>query len=156
MKKIPPALLTMIWILFLICTTILTGCTTHKTEKSVDFPFEIADIISVDAYHYEGVPAAAEKKSITEKNDIEELYNYFESLKLQNSTAEKTAGGTVTLFRFHLADDTQYEISYLDDGTKSGLSILVIDDAAYYTASDIEEYWFNLSHDAIPVDSPDW
>lgn len=143
-------------ILFLICTFILTGCIKHKSEKILDFPFEVADITSVDAYHYEGVPAAAEKKIVTTKNDIEELYNYFENLTFQNKTTEKTAGGAVTLFRFHLADNTQYEISCLNDGTKGGITILVIDDAEYYTTADIDEYWFNLSYDAIPVDSPDW
>lgn len=143
-------------ILFLLCTFILTGCATHKTEKNLDFPFEIADITSVDTYYYEGVPTAAEKKIVTEKNDIEALYNYFENLTFRNKATERAAGGAVALFRFHLADGTQYEISCLNDGTKGGISMLVIDDAEHYTTADIEAYWFSLSYEAVPVDSPDW
>lgn len=143
-------------ILVLICLLSLAGCTKQETTKSIDFPFEIADIVSVDTYHYEGVPAAAEKKTVTEKNDIEELYNYFEKLIFQNKKVEETAGGTVTFFRFHLADDTEYEISYLKNDEKGGILKLLTDDVEQYTTADVEEYWFNLSYDAIPVESPDW
>lgn len=143
-------------ILVLVCILSLVGCTKHETVKSIDFPFEIADITSVDTYHYEGVPAAAEKKTVTEKNDIEELYNYFENLTFQNKKAEETAGGSGTFFRFHLADNTQYEISYLSNGKNGGILKLLLDDVEHYTTADVGEYWLSLSYDAVSVESPDW
>ena len=35
----------------------------------IDFPFEVEDVKSVEMYHYDGVPASAEKKVVVAEND---------------------------------------------------------------------------------------
>ena len=40
----------------------------------IDFPFEVEDVESVEMYHYDGVPASAEKKVVVAENDIKTLY----------------------------------------------------------------------------------
>ena len=50
-------------------------------------------------YHYDGVPASAEKKVVVAESDIKTLYDMFKGLSLKDKTAEETAGADVTSFR---------------------------------------------------------
>ena len=36
--------------------------------------FEVEDVENVEMYHYDGVPASAEKKVVVAENDIKTLY----------------------------------------------------------------------------------
>ena len=57
-----------------------------------DFPFEVEDVESVEMYHYDEVPASAEKKVVVAENDIKTLYDKFKGLSLKDKTTEETAG----------------------------------------------------------------
>ena len=70
----------------------------------IDFPFEVEDVENVEMYHYDGVPASAEKKVVVAENDIKTLYDKFKGLSLKDKTTEETAGADVTSFRFNLSD----------------------------------------------------
>lgn len=48
----------------------------------IDFPFEVEDVENVEMYHYDGVPASAEKKVVVAENDIKTLYDKFKGLSL--------------------------------------------------------------------------
>ena len=50
-------------------------------------------------YHYDGVPASAEKKVVVAESDIKTLYDKFKGLSLKDKTTEETAGADVTGFR---------------------------------------------------------
>ena len=78
----------------------------------IDFPFEVEDVESVEMYHYDGVPASAEKKVVVAENDIKTLYDQFKGLSLKDKTTEETAGADVTSFRFNLSDGTSYDLIY--------------------------------------------
>jgi len=77
----------------------------------IDFPFEVEDVESVEMYHYDGVPASAEKKVVVAESDIKTLYDKFKGLSLKDKTAEETAGADVTSFRFNLSDGTSYNLN---------------------------------------------
>ena len=49
----------------LILTLGLVGC--NGKTVNIDFPFEVEDVESVEMYHYDGVPASAEKRCLPMK-----------------------------------------------------------------------------------------
>ena len=55
---------------------------------------------------------------ITKSEDIEEIYQTFESVSLKDKTTEPIAGGSVTSFRFNLSDGTSYEVIYSEVAVK--------------------------------------
>ena len=119
----------------------------------IDFPFEVEDVESVEMYHYDGVPASAEKKVVVAESDIKTLYDMFKGLSLKDKTAEETAGADVTSFRFNLSDGTSYDLIYACYGAKNGNLKSESGGFAYFTSADIGSYWNNLNNEleATPV-----
>ena len=70
----------------MLCFT-LTAC---NEEGSIDFPFELSSIENVEMFRFIN-PADAEKTVITESEDIESIYQTFESISLKDKTTEPTA-----------------------------------------------------------------
>ena len=70
-----------------------------KSENTYLLPFEVEDVENVEMYHYDGVPASAEKKVVVAEHDIKTLYDKFKDLSLKDKTTEETAGADVTSFR---------------------------------------------------------
>ena len=135
----------------LILTLGLVGC--NGKTVNIDFPFEVADVESVEMYHYDGVPASAEKKVVVAESDIKTLYDMFKGLSLKDKTAEETAGADVTSFRFNLSDGSSYDLIYDCDGVKNGKLKSEAGDFEYFTSADIGSYWNNLNKEleATPV-----
>ena len=103
------------FIVLLIFMTGLIGCS-GKTVK-LDLPFTADDVESAVMYHFEGVPITAEKKIVTDKDDIKALYERLEGLPLKDKTIDDSgSGGDVTRFRFQLSDGTNYELIYVCSG----------------------------------------
>ena len=119
----------------------------------IDFPFEVEDVESVEMYHYDGVPASAEKKVVVAENDIKTLYDKFKGLSLKDKTTEETAGADVTSFRFNLSDGTSYDLIYACYGVKNGELKSEAGGFKYFTSADIGSYWNNLNKEleATPV-----
>lgn len=119
----------------------------------IDFPFEVEDVESVEMYHYDGVPASAEKKVVVAENDIKTLYDKFKGLSLKDKTTEETAGADVTSFRFNLSDGTSYDLIYACYGVKNGELKSEAGGFKYFTSADIGSYWNNLNTEleAIPI-----
>ena len=119
----------------------------------IDFPFEVEDVESVEMYHYDGVPASAEKKVVVAENDIKTLYDKFKGLSLKDKTTEETAGANVTSFRFNLSDGTSYDLIYACYGVKNGELKSEAGGFKYFTSADIGSYWNNLNTEleAIPI-----
>ena len=135
----------------LILTLGLVGC--NGKTVNIDFPFEVEDVESVEMYHYDGVPASAEKKVVVAESDIKTLYDMFKGLSLKDKTAEETAGADVTSFRFNLSDGTSYDLIYACYGAKNGNLKSESGDFEYFTSADIGSYWNNLNNEleATPV-----
>ena len=111
----------------------------------IDFPFEVEDVESVEMYHYDRVPASAEKKVVAAENDIKALYDKFEGLSLKGKKAEETTGADVTGFRFNLSDGTSYDLIYTCHGAKNGNLKSEAGGFEYFTSADIGSYWTNLN-----------
>ena len=119
----------------------------------IDFPFEVEDVESVEMYHYDEVPASAEKKVVVAENDIKTLYDKFKGLSLKDKTTEETAGAAMTSFRFNLSDGTSYDLIYACYGVKNGELKSAAGGFKYFTSADIGSYWNNLNTEleAIPI-----
>lgn len=119
----------------------------------INFPFEVEDVENVEMYHYDGVPASAEKKVVVAENDIKTLYDKFKGLSLKDKTTEETAGADVTSFRFNLSDGTSYDLIYACYGVKNGELKSAAGGFKYFTSADIGSYWNNLNTEleAIPI-----
>ena len=119
----------------------------------IDFPFEVEDVENVEMYHYDGVPASAEKKVVVAENDIKTLYDKFKGLSLKDKTTEETAGADVTSFRFNLSNGTSYDLIYACYGVKNGELKSAAGGFKYFTSADIGSYWNNLNTEleAIPI-----
>jgi len=118
---------------------------------SAQFPFGVTDMEKIEAYHYEGVPVNAEKKTVTDTQTMTYLYETFNSLMLQEKEVEELTGASVTSFRFVLKDGTEYNLIYVGNGVKSG-KLKRNDGTSYFTSADIGQMWVNLSGEAVPAD----
>ena len=144
MKKIILLLMTTL------CLFSLSSCA--KTIQGLALPFEASDIAALTLYHYDGVPQNAEKKTITDQEDIQALYDVLQTISLQEKDAEPAAGASVTIFRFTLADDGLYQITYVANAVKNGLLRTSADSASYVTSADLGSYWINMSGETAAVD----
>lgn len=144
MKKLALLLLTTL------CFFSLSGCS-HSTQ-GLALPFEISDITSLTLYHYDAVPQNAEKKVITDQEDIQDLYDALQTISLQKKDAEPAAGASVTIFRFTVADDSVYQITYVANAVKNGLLRTSADNVSYVTSADLGSYWVNMSGETAAVD----
>ena len=136
-------------VLALVCVLALAGCN-NKTVH-IDFPFEVSDVGNVEMYHFIS-PTEAEKKVITESEDIEGIYQTFESISLKDKSTEPTAGGSVTSFRFNLSDGTSYEVIYSEVAVKSGRIITTGMEQDFFSSADIGSNWEKYDYDIVVVD----
>ena len=101
-------------------------------------------------YHFEGVPITAEKKIVTEKDDIKALYERLEGLPLKDKTIDDSgSGGDVTSFRFQLSDGTDYELLYVCNGVKNGYLASQTGGFRYFTRADIGACWNDLNQELV-------
>ena len=137
MKKLTVLILTVV-----LCIT-LVSCT--QTEN-VGVPFESSEVETVEMFQFI-VPADAEKKVITEQEDIEGICKSLESISVKDKETESVCGGPVTSFRFNLSDGTAYEIIYSEAAGKSGRIYFSNSDKDYFTSADIGELWYNYDYE---------
>ena len=126
----------------MLCFT-LTAC---NEEENIDFPFKLSSIENVEMFRFT-IPTDAEKKVITKSEDIEEIYQTFESVSLKDKTTEPTAGGSVTSFRFNLSDGTSYEVIYSEVAVKAGRVITTGMEQDFFTSADIGAFWVSYDYE---------
>lgn len=138
-------------ILVLVMTVLLCFTLIACGEKvSIDFPFELSHVENVEMFHCFN-PADAEKKVITKSEDIEDIYQIFESISLKGKATEPTAGGSVTSFRFNLSDGTFYEIVYSEVDVKSGRIIITDMGQDFFTSDNIAANWETYDYEVVAV-----
>ncbi len=120
-------------VLAIVLCLILSGC---SQEVSLSFPFEVADVERIEMFHFIA-PTEAEKKVLTEQDDIQDLYQFLSGLTLRDKKTEPVAGGSVTSFRFHLSDGTTYEVIYSSIAVKSGRIWATGMGQDYFTSADV-------------------
>ena len=133
--------LAVIIISIMLCIS-LVGC---EKSENIDFPFELSEVKNVELFHFID-PMDAEKKVITEQEDIEGVYTLLESISLEDKETEPVAGGSATSFRFNLSDGTSFEVTYSEIAVKSGRIITSDNDKDYFTSADIEAIWNNSDY----------
>lgn len=116
---------------------------------SVQFPFGVTDMESM--YHYDGVPVNAEKKLVTDEENMTYIYETLNSLLMQEKEVEERTGASVTSFCFNLPDGSEYNLVYVGNGVKNG-KIKRNDGTSYFTSADVGSIWENLSIEAVPAD----
>ena len=121
----------------------LTAC---SEKASIDFPFELSSVENVEMFRFI-IPADAEKKVITESEDIEGIYKAFESISLKDKATEPTAGDSATSFRFNLSDGTSYEVIYSEVAVKSGRIITTGMEQDFFTSADIGAFWGSYDYE---------
>ena len=121
------------FVLSIVLCLILSGC---SQEVSLSFPFEDADVERIEMFHFIA-PTEAEKKVLTEQDDIQDLYQFLSGLTLRDKKTEPVAGGSVTSFRFHLSDGTTYEVIYSSIAVKSGRIWATGMGQDYFTSADV-------------------
>ena len=117
---------------------------------TITFPFAATDVETVESY-YDNSSAEIQKKTITEKSDIDSLYTYFSELSLRNKSSSDD--GSTLKFVFNLADGTTYELTYISVGTKTGRLQSETADFNYFTSSDVVGVWSNLSGETEQIPS---
>ena len=114
-------------------------------------PLDLSDseLLSEEAFIYT-VPTQAEKKTLTSAEEIGRLANLLSSLPASTASPREVAGTQVVSFRFHLADGTVRELTYLGYGVKDGVFLLPSGEC-YRVISDIVGLWDSLSPSPTPV-----
>lgn len=141
MKKVK----TLIWIVTF--GILLIGC---SKKTMINLPFDVANIDNVEMYQFV-VPAAAEKMTVTETDDIHELYTMFANLSVSDKKTEPVLGGKTTSFRFNLNDGTSYEMIYCAETTKSGRVLIPDEKLDYFTSADIGGCWDSYKYEVVSV-----
>ena len=118
---------------------------------SIQFPFGVSDIESIEAFHYYSDPSEAEKKTITDAESIAYLYESFQSIMMQDKDIEDREIHNVAIFRFNLPDGTKYDVVYTGYGVKNG-EVKTSGGSNYFTSADLGGKWQNISVEAVPAD----
>lgn len=107
--------------------------------------FSADTVSSVDMYHYDSVPADAQKKVLTSEKDIKKLYETLSGLSLKSTTTEDMVGSEVTSFRFHLSDSTTCDFIYCYYGFRKGK--FSTETSTYTVTTDLTSLWNTLAKD---------
>jgi hypothetical protein len=123
---------------------------TSKSSVTLEFPFSQSDIVNIEMYHYEGVPAAEECKIVTVREDINTLHKELQNIKIRDrkKDSEPMTGCSVTRFIFVLSDGTKYDLDYCDSGMTSSL-ISKSGNFVYQTSTNLEKYWTKIDYDLV-------
>ena len=111
--------------------------------------FSVDTVSSVDMYHYDSVPADAQKKVLTSAEDIKKLYETLSGLPLKSATTEDMVGSEVTSFRFHLSDSATCDFIYCYYGLRKGE--LSTENSTYTVTTDLTSLWNTLAKDQEPT-----
>lgn len=132
------------FVLAIVLCLILSSC---SQEVSLSLPFEAADVEYVEMFYFID-PTEAEKKVLTEQEDIQDLYQFLDGLTFRDKETEPVAGSSVTSFRFHLSDDTAYEVIYSSIAVKSGRIWATGMEQDYFTSADVGGIYQSFQYEA--------
>ena len=140
----------------------LVGCSQNKSASietesaSIEFPFKIEDVTNIEMYCVEGTTGYVEKKVVVEKDDIQAVCDLFECISLTTErVSTDTSGGSTIHFTFHLADGTNYELTYIGYGIKNGTLKSSTGNFEYFTLADIYGFWILIDLEAVTVEEND-
>ncbi len=124
---------------------VLVGC---AQTKSIDFPFESSEVENVEMFYFID-PTDAEKRVVTDQEDIADISKTLQSISLQDKKTEPVAGNSVISFRFNLSDGSLYEVVYSAVAVKSGRIATTDSEKEYFTSADIGGMWDNYDYEVV-------
>ena len=138
----------LLWGLLLIVSLIVLF--TSKSSVTLQLPFMQSDVVNIEMYHYEGVPAAEECKIVTVREDINTLYKELQNIKIRDrkKDSEPMTGCSVTRFIFGLSDGTEYDLEYSNSGATPTISSKA-GGFTYQTSANLEKYWTKLEYEIL-------
>ena len=134
-------------VLMLCLFLIFTGCNSNKEFNGLSLPFSADTIETIGLIHHTGDPSNAEKKVITDSEDINYIHTMLSSDILIKDKSVDGAAQTDTLYiTFHFYDGTGYTIRFDSYGVKRG--IISSEDTpkfTYFTSADVCWIWGQLA-----------
>lgn len=124
---------------------VLVGC---AQTKSIDFPFESFEVESVEMFYFID-PVDAEKRVVTDQEDIADIFKTLQSVSLQDKKTEPVAGNSVISFRFYLSDGSPFEVVYSAVAVKSGCIVTTDSEKEYFTSADIGGMWDKYDYEVV-------
>ena len=123
---------------------------TSKSSVTLQLPFMQSDVVNIEMYHYEGVPAAEECKIVTVREDINTLHKELQNIKIRDrkKDSEPMTGCSVTKFIFVLSDGTEYDLEYSNSGETPTISSKA-GGFTYQTLANLEKYWTKLEYEIV-------
>ena len=138
----------LLWGLLLIVSLIVLF--TSKSSVTLQLPFMQSDVVNIEMYHYEGVPAAEECKIVTVREDINTLHKELQNIRIRDKKkdSEPMTGCSVTRFVFVLLDGTEYDLEYSNSGETPTISSKA-GGFTYQTSANLEKYWTKLEYEIV-------
>ena len=133
----------MVLFIFAMC-----GCKNDVVgEQKIYLPFSVDQVEYIEMFHYLDDISSAEKKVVTEIENIQYLHGIFEHLPVETLHEKpKDAANAVTAFRFHLVNNVKehFEVIYYGYGVKDGVLKMPPNEIYYFTSADIGWNWSEL------------
>lgn len=109
-------------------------------------PFESEEVQQIEMYQYI-VPAAAQKKTVADPEQIAQVCRRIAAANVQAQVAGSSyAGGETTIFRFHLKDESIFEIRFTEPNF-----VRCTDGTVYQTPANLGGMWKAVDAPAEPV-----
>lgn len=127
---------------------IFSCCTPSHRLK---LPFSSSEVTSLEMYRYI-VPTKTERKTVTEKEELSEIYESISGLRVKEENLEATAGSTTLYFRFHLKNESTFDLIYVSLAVKKAI-LHSPGFFEYSISSDLESIWTNCNQEPQPASS---
>lgn len=132
-------------ILAFICIFTLVGCFPEDTVNII-FPFEPEDIAFIEIHHSRSYMYAKDEV-FTSQESKAALYRQLESISYKDKDSNASTLNGTTSFNFKLYDGSEYDLVYISYGVKNGRLTSSAGKFDYFTSSDIDGLWKNISRE---------
>lgn len=126
-----------------VCTFALVGCFPENTVN-IEFPFEPEDVAFIEIHH-SSASLYAEDVVFKSQESITALYRQLESISYKEKDSDASRLHETTSFNFKLNDGSEYDLIYISYGVKDGRLTSSAGKFNYFTSSDIDGLWKNIS-----------
>lgn len=116
----------------------------YFSHSKLPLPFASQEVQSITLYHY-NVPARAEKKEVTDPQEIQSIYHTLSSARVKESKPDDTMGSTALSFHFQMTDGSERKLLYLTDGK------FQLDETGYQVWSNYDGIWEKYGGGAKPA-----
>lgn len=128
-----------------VCIFALVGCFPENTVN-IEFPFEPEDVAYIEIHHT-SASLYAEDVEFKSQESITALHRQLESISYTDKDSDASRLHETTSFNFKLYDGSEYDLVYISYGVKDGRLTSSAGKFDYFTSSDIDGLWKNISRE---------